>query len=296
MLPRKSRNRRKRIADCRVPCVVYSEMTIFNTLTAWRKTLRLFIVMAIVLLTVGTSLQAQTRGSAGDMGTLEPTYLIDKPTAGMLRRADYNVSANFFQRGGVLAAVNVGLFDRFSFGISYGGTGIIGPDKIEMNPLPGVRAKLRIINETAMTPAVAIGFDSQGKEPYLDADSLKRYTIKSPGFFAVASKNYALLGNLSLHGGINYSLENKDGDKDLTLYVGAEKSLGDILSVLAEYDFAVNDNTERIGLGRGYFNLGFRLSAGEGLMIGFDLKNVTQNQKNVKIANRVLQIEYVGSF
>jgi len=258
--------------------------------------LRLFIVMAIVLLTVGTSLQAQTRGSAGDMGTLEPTYLIDKPTAGMLRRADYNVSANFFQRGGVLAAVNVGLFDRFSFGISYGGTGIIGPDKIEMNPLPGVRAKLRIINETAMTPAVAIGFDSQGKEPYLDADSLKRYTIKSPGFFAVASKNYALLGNLSLHGGINYSLENKDGDKDLTLYVGAEKSLGDILSVLAEYDFAVNDNTERIGLGRGYFNLGFRLSAGEGLMIGFDLKNVTQNQKNVKIANRVLQIEYVGSF
>jgi len=31
-------------------------------------------------------------------------------------------------------------------------------------------------------------------------------------------------------------------------------------------------------------------------MIGFDLKNVTQNQKNIKIANRVLQIEYVGSF
>jgi hypothetical protein len=258
--------------------------------------LKLLTVATIVLLTFGATLQAQTRGSAGDAGTLEPTSIIDKPTAGMLKRADYNVSANFYQRGGVLTAVNVGLFDRFSFGISYGGTGIIGPDKIEMNPLPGVRAKLRIVNETAMTPAIAIGFDSQGKEPYLDADSLKRYTIKSPGFYAVASKNYALLGILSLHGGLNYSLENKDGDKDLNLYVGAEKSLGDILSVLAEYDFAVNDNTERIGLGRGYFNLGFRLSAGEGLMIGFDLKNVTQNQKNIKIANRVLQIEYVGSF
>ena len=241
------------------------------------------------------SVLAQTRGTAGDAGTLEPTMVIDKPTAGMLRRADYSITTDFFQRGGMLVGIQVGLFDRFSFGISYGGTDIIGPNKIEMNPLPGVKAKLRLVQESAMTPAIAIGFDSQGKEPYVD--SLSRYTIKSPGFFAVASKNYSLLGNLSLHGGINYSLENKDGDKDMNVYVGAEKSLGDILSVLAEYDFAVNDNNTRaIGRGRGYFNLGFRLSAGEGLMIGFDLKNVTQNQRNIKIANRVLKIEYIGSF
>lgn len=256
--------------------------------------MRLLTAVFVTTVIIGTIAHAQTRGSAGDTGVLEPTFIIDKPTAGMLKRADYNISANFFQRGGVLAAVNVGLFDRFSFGISYGGTGIIGPDKIEMNPLPSVRAKLRIIQETAMMPAVAIGFDSQGKEPYLD--SLSRYIIKSPGFYAVASKNYSLLGNLSLHGGVNYSLENKDGDKDMNVYIGAEKSLGDILSILAEYDFAVNDNNDRIGRGRGYLNLGFRLSAGEGLMIGFDLKNVSQNQRNIKIANRVLQIEYVGSF
>lgn len=237
---------------------------------------------------------AQTRGTAGDMSVLEPTMIIDRPTAGMLRRADYNISANFYQRGGVLTGVSVGLFDRFSFGISYGGTGIIGPDRIEMNPLPGVKAKLRIVQETTMMPAIAVGFDSQGKEPYLD--SLKRYTIKSTGFYAVASKNYELMGHLSLHGGFNYSLENKDGDKDLNLFVGAEKSLGDIFSVLVEYDFAVNDNTQSVGQGHGYFNLGFRLSAGEGLVIGFDLKNMTKNQRNINIANRVLQIEYVGSF
>jgi hypothetical protein len=163
-----------------------------------------------------------------------------------------------------------------------------------MNPLPGVKAKLRLVNETAMTPAIAVGFDSQGKEVYLD--SLKRYTIKSTGFYAVASKNYELIGHLSLHGGLNFSMETRDGDKDMNLFIGAEKSLGDIFSVLAEYDFAVNDNSDRVGQGRGYFNLGFRLSAGEGLVIGFDLKNVTQNQRNVKIANRVLQIEFVSSF
>ena len=256
--------------------------------------MKYLIVVALMIPAFGSAL-AQTRGTAGDAGTLEPTMVIDKPTAGMLRRADYSITTDFFQRGGMLVGIQVGLFDRFSFGISYGGTDIIGPNKIEMNPLPGVKAKLRLVQESAMAPAIAIGFDSQGKEPYVD--SLSRYTIKSPGFFAVASKNYSLLGNLSLHGGINYSLENKDGDKDMNVYVGAEKSLGDILSVLAEYDFAVNDNNTRaIGRGRGYFNLGFRLSAGEGLMIGFDLKNVTQNQRNIKIANRVLKIEYIGSF
>lgn len=254
---------------------------------------RIFIAVAFAVCGL-TVTEAQTRGTAGDASILEPTMIIDKPTAGMLRRADYHISANFFQRGGLLAGVSVGLFDRFSFGISYGGTGIIGPDRIEMNPLPGVKAKLRLVQETAMTPAIAVGFDSQGKEPYLD--SLKRYTIKSTGFYAVASKNYELMGHLSLHGGINFTLENKDGDKDMNLFVAAEKSLGDIFSVLAEYDFAVNDNNDRVGQGRGYFNLGFRLSAGEGLVIGFDLKNVTQNQRNVKIANRVLQIEFVGSF
>jgi hypothetical protein len=252
------------------------------------------LVLVGILSCLTFTAPSQTKGTAGDASILEPTMVIDKPTAGMLRRADYYISTNFFQRGGVLTSVSVGLFDRFSFGISYGGTGIIGPDKIEMNPLPGVRVKLRITQETTLSPAIAIGFDSQGKEPYVD--SLNRYTIKSPGFYAVGSKNYELMGILSLHAGINYSLENKDGDKDLNLFFGAEKSLGEIFSVLAEYDFAVNDNNEKIGRGRGYFNLGFRLSAGEGLIIGFDLKNVTQNQRNIKIANRVLQIEFVGSF
>ncbi|MEX0602430.1 MAG: hypothetical protein WD295_03755 [Bacteroidota bacterium] len=243
----------------------------------------------------GVSFEAAAQGYAGDHATLEPIMLIDKPTAGMLKKGGYYLGANFYQRGGLLTSIAVGLFDRFSFGISYGGTDIIGPNTIAMNPLPGVMAKLRIIEEGTTMPAVALGFDSQGKEPRVE--SLDRYTIKSPGFYAVASKNYALLGNFSIHGGINYSLERGDGDEDVNIFVGAEKSMGDILSVIAEYDFAVNDNHYRaIGRGRGYFNLGFRLSAGEGLVIGFDLKNVTQNQQHVKIANRVLQIDFIGSF
>lgn len=234
---------------------------------------------------------------AGEGAKIEPTMLIDKPTAGMLKRAHYAISSNYFQRGGVLVGVSVGLFDQFSFGISYGGTEIIGPNKIQMNPQPGINAKLRLFDETLMMPAFALGFDSQGKEPFLEADSLNRYTIKSPGVYVAASKNYAFMGNLSVHGGLNLSLEKDDGDNDMNAYLGVEKTLGPDISLLAEYDFAFNDNHLRaLGEGRGYLNLGLRWSWGKGLIIGFDLKNVSKNQKNVSVGNRTLHIDYIGAF
>lgn len=252
------------------------------------------MLMAIaMLLFVHADLFAQ--GYAGSEATAEPMMLIDKPTAGLLKRGSYLLHTNLFQQGGVMFGVAVGLFEQFTFGITYGGTNIIGPSKIEMNPLPGVQVKLRIIDESALAPAIAVGFDSQGKEPYLDADSLKRYTIKAPGFYVVGSKNYEFFGNLSVHGGINYTTERKDGDKDLNLYVGFEKSLGKDLSILGEYDFATNDNL-RIGQGRGYMNFGIRWGAGKGLIIGLDLKNITKNQQNVNVGNRTIQIDFVSSF
>jgi hypothetical protein len=146
-------------------------------------------------------------------------------------------------------------------------------------------------------PALAIGFDSQGKEPYLSADSLKRYTIKSPGVYVVASKNYAFLGNLSMHGGLNKSLETEDGDGDLNMFVGVEKSLSNDISIMLEYDFGVNDNHgNALGKGNGYLNFGFRWSWGKGFVVGFNLKNITKNQDNVNVGNRTLQIDYIGEF
>jgi len=234
---------------------------------------------------------------AGDQSNVEPTKLIDKPTAGLLQRGSYSVSANFYQSGGMLVGIMVGIFEPFTFGISYGGTDIIGQNKIDMNPLPGVNAKLRLVSEGTILPAFALGFDSQGKEPYHSADSLKRYTIKSPGIYLAASKNYAILGNLSLHAGLNRSLETDDGDSDMSAYIGIEKSLSSDISIMLEYDFAANDNHgNALGKGYGYFNFGFRWSWGKGLVVGFDLKNITKNQDYVNVGNRTLQIDYIGSF
>jgi hypothetical protein len=251
-------------------------------------------IMTLALLFAMSS-AAFGQSNAGEGATIEPTMLIDKPTAGMLHRGNYYISANFYQQGGVLFGVAVGLLDQFSFGISYGGTDVLGSRKPQMNPAPGVNVKLRILDETSYSPAIALGFDSQGKEPYLE--NLKRYTVKSPGFFAVASQNYAFAGNLSLHAGVNLSTERNDGDKDLNAFVGAEKSLGKDISLLAEYDFAINDNSaSATGRGKGYLNAGVRWSWGKGLVVGVNVKDIFKNQPGINAPNRTIQIEYVGSF
>jgi hypothetical protein len=253
---------------------------------------RCLIPLVSVVLGFG---EATAQGYAGARADIEPAFLIDKPTAGMFKRGAYAVGVNLFQSGGVMVGATVGLLDRLSIGVSYGGTHIIGWDRLEMNSLPGVLVKIRVFDESTVFPAIAIGFDSQGKEPYVK--SLSRFTIKSPGFYAVASKNYEFLGNLSFHGGVNLSMERSDGDKDVNLFGGVEKSLGSDISLLAEYDLGMNDNhAQALGIGRGYLNLGLRWSVGGGLTVGFDVKNLVNNQRGVTVGNRTLQFDYVGVF
>ncbi|OGU54294.1 MAG: hypothetical protein A2V66_13930 [Ignavibacteria bacterium RBG_13_36_8] len=233
------------------------------------------------------------QGTAGTNAKFEYRSLIDLPSAGVLERGYAGVSVDVLPIGVVISKIEVGVFDNFSFGISYGGANIIGSGKVEWYKLPGVNARLRILDETEATPALTIGFDSQGKGMYID--SLKRYEIKSPGFFVAVAKNFEFLGYLSIHGIINYSLEREDGDKDINLGVGFEKTLGGQVSLVGELDFANNDNTgNSLGEGTGYLNLGVRWSVGEGFTVGLDLRNLIDNKKfNSNKADRAIFVEYV---
>lgn len=238
----------------------------------------------------------RAQGSAGSVATIEPRFLVDMPIAGLLQRGSFSVDMDFFQYGGVMMRINVGIAHNLSFGISYGANQVIGADKIDPNPYPGINIRLRIIDETTIAPAVLAGFDSQGKEPYID--ELERYTIKSPGFFIAVSKNYNILGHLSVHGGLNYSLESKDGSNALNMYTGLDKSLGSNLSLLLEYNLGLNDaRADAMGRGRGYLNTGLRWSVGKGFTLGFDLKDLVKNQRDrISIGNRTVYIEYVNFF
>ncbi len=252
--------------------------------------------MACALLAAGMPAPTSAQGSAGSAGTLEPRYLVDIPTAGMLPKSSFALDMDFYQEGGVLLGLSAGILDRLSFGISYGGSDLIGSGEPEMNPVPGVNLKIRVIEENVALPAIVLGFDSQGRDGYIK--SLSRYVIKSPGFYVAASKNYELLGFFSIHAGVNYSLERADDDRDFNVFAGVEKSVGGVISLVVEYNLGANDsNGKALGKGRGYLNAGVKCSIGGGLTLAVCLKDLAKNSRDdITVANRVMKLEYVKMF
>ncbi len=247
-----------------------------------------------VLLVCLSPRSARAQGSAGSDAAIQPRFLVDLPTAGIIPHGNIALDMEFYRAGGLLVGASLGAFDRLLFGVSYGGVGLIGPESPSWDPSPGVQVRARIINESVVFPAIALGFDTQGKEAYVDR--LHRYTVKSRGFYAVASKNYNALGFLSIHGGVNYSLERDDGDEDPDLFAGMEKTVGPFLSLLVEYDLGLNDShNQALGRGRGYLNMAARISLGKGLTLGINLKDLMRNQQDISIADRTIALEYVQS-
>jgi len=210
----------------------------------------------------------------------------------MLDRGSFALDLSFFQEGGTLLGLTLGVLERFDLGVSYGGSRLIGSQSPVMNDVPGFNARIRVLEESVYFPALAIGFDSQGKDGYLK--NLDRYVVKSPGFFLVVSKNYSFLGFLSVHGGMNYSLERADGDKDVNAFAGVEKTIGPFVSVIGEYNVAANDGG--LGKGRGYLNAALRWSISGGLTLGVNMKDLLKNSGDIAVANRTVSIEYVRFF
>jgi hypothetical protein len=234
---------------------------------------------------------AAAQGTAGTGSTVEPRALVDLPTAGMLRSGGKAFEFDFFHQNGITAGFTYGVWDRLMVGFSFGGVNIIGTDAATFQRWPGIQAKFRIADESGSFPALALGFDSQGKEEWsTDPD---RYKIKSMGLYAVISKNYEAAGYLGFHGGLNYSFEGEDGDKDPNAFFGVDKSLGSFAAVTGEYSMALNDNSgQAYGRGRGYLNMGISVSPGAGVTFSLLLKDLLENQAHRGFANRVIRVEF----
>lgn len=228
----------------------------------------------------------------------QPTNLVTVPTAGIIPRGAYLSEFRLFSGGGVMAGLFAGISQRFMFGVSYGGAKIIGNEKIDWQNQPGVEIKYRFIEESSKSPALLLGFNSQGQGAYLD--SLKRYETKAKGFYLVASKNYRFLGNLGLHAGINYNpAENNDGDKDPSFFIGLDKNINPEISFVIEYDAAFDDNESNIiglGEGLGYLNAGIRWNMVEHFHLEIDFSNILLNRTEINYLNREFKFTFVEFF
>jgi hypothetical protein len=227
-------------------------------------------------------------GTAGAQGRAPSRTLIDTPTAGTNEPGSFETRTKAFPGGGLELRVDVGLAHWISVGGSYGGQQIIGDGGPDWNPEPGYSLKIRVLQEDWVFPAVAVGIDTQGAGFWDGARD--RYQYQSRGVYAVASKNYAWLGDLSLHGGVNRSFEGSD--ENLNPFVGAEKSLGPWAGLALEYDLGLNDNRDDgvYGRGTGYLNAALSWNLSPEMQVRFVLRDMLRNAESVEPgrADRVL--------
>ena len=106
------------------------------------------------------------------------------------------------------------------------------------------------------------------------------------------------LGNVGVHAGISYNfLEKLDEDTDPNLFFGLDLELNPELSILLEYNSALNENentaqTMSINSG-GYLNAALRWSFVESFYLEFDFNNLLFNDKKVDSFKREMKITYI---
>ena len=232
---------------------------------------------ALLLVVWMVSDVAGTRAAAQD--SIPSRTLVDAPTAGLVPRGSFETVARVFPAGGLEVRLDVGILRWLSLGASYGGLRIIGDGRPEWYPAPGFFAKLRVLEETYMLPAIAFGIDTRGAG-YWD-ESRERFQFKSRGIYGVLSKNYDVWGDLALHLGIGRSLD-EDGDNDLSPWLGAEKSLFRVFALAVEYDVATNDNRDDgvYGRGRGYLNGFVSWNIAPRMQVRFAVRDMLDNSES----------------
>jgi len=251
-------------------------------------------VFSLVAMVVIVSLSVVLPQSAN--GQLpQPQFVIDKPTAGMLPDQSYMLNGRAGAESSFLFGMSIGFKELIQFGLSYGAQNVFDNGNPAINDYPGFQARIRIVGESEKVPALAIGFNSQGQGVY--HRSLERYDRKSVGFYAVASKNYALmLGEISVHGGLSLSTERKD-DNDPTIFGSSEWVLFERLSFLLAVDGALNDN-ENTSFGQGgvYVDAGVGWYFGEFANITLAFRDLTDNFGPMPGVSRELQFTLIKAF
>ncbi len=234
---------------------------------------------------------------AGRSQILEDIRLVDSPTAGILPHGGYLIHGGVGHESGILAGIGVGFFDRIMLGVSFGLQKFIGRGEVEVNDRPGFEIRVRVIEESMAGPAFALGIDTQGEDAYLE--DAERYERKSKGAYAVVSKNYRLIEDFSIHGGVNYSFEAED-EEGVNVFGGFSLELIKGFSILLDYNAALDDNDTGVAThltkGRGYLDGGLRFDYRDNLRFKIFFKDLLDNYVPISGVDRSVEIFYVNSF
>lgn len=249
------------------------------------------------------------------------TNLIDTPTANVLGKGVYRLNFRFYQQGGLLLLGCAGLTEKLTIGASYGGVGVVGTEPINGNPEPAFSLKYKLGEEGENLPfAICVGYEGQGYglyyqegEEWEDANTDPKPTFKK-SFYQINSKGFYLSltkkvqdTNLSLHGGINHSLDEDPGKAGISFFAGTEFKVTSQLSLKMEYNNGFHNKIkseevfqspppglEPLRKSGGEVNLGVKFQYSPGLTLEIDFKDLTS--RYAESGNRTFQIIYSGEF
>jgi hypothetical protein len=238
-------------------------------------------------------------GSSTTLYDIPPRQLIDMPTAGTLPRGYFDIGLRVYGGGGALGYTDIGLSNRLQISLSYGADSALSNRTPKWNPNMEFGVKFRVVDEMQYFPAITLGYNSQGDGSW--NGPVQRYTFKSRGFYAVASRSfYFYRWTSGWHGGLNLSREHKvDNDNNLNAFFGFDATFNYNFAFLAEYDLALNDdagNQTFSGKGRGYLNTSFKWLFTDNLELELLFKDLLVNRRESSTFTRELRLTYIDHF
>ncbi len=217
-------------------------------------------------------------------------YNIDAPVPISLGHGEYFVATRLWGAGGALVRGGVGLFDRVTLGISYGGDHLLGNDSVRLYRRPEFQGRLAVLNESGYIPALTVGFESQGYDDLLviaesGRDTSYRYAVLPRGAYLGIGKTIDPIRTF-VQVGANY-WGGFDG------FLAANCLLPGSVEMMLEYDPALNDR-QSLWQG-GLLNLGIGWTIANKVRLALGLRDLLGNRRET-FFNRIIEISINDRF
>ncbi|GEM_PF-432740 len=252
-----------------------------------RHTKPLYFLLLFLLLS--NPFFAFSQGTSGENALFESRSIVDLPTAGIAPKKSLTIYSLVRENGSVLFEGSYSPFDDIQLGGGYVLNNLIGTEDVTASIIPLIHTKWRLLNERKYTPAITLGFSTFGRGKF--EQTKKEFQTNSPGVYIALSKEWKWsVGSLSTHGGINFSFDPEQVNRNPNYYFGLEQALSSRLSVLLEYN-AMLDETRYSS--KGLLNTAFRFSIIKGVTLEFQLRDIFKSTSQNNTIPRNIGLDFV---
>lgn len=203
-------------------------------------------------------------------------YNIDQPVPVSLAHGEYHVGVRLWGEGGALFRFGIGLFDRLTLGVSFGGDSLIGSHEPALYSRPEFFARGAVLTEQGYFPDLAVGFESQG----YDHQEGDEYEVFPKG-------GYVCLGK-TIEPTRTYVELGTSYWRKVNGFAVLNQALPGSFELILEYDLGLNDERDELKR-RGYLNAGLGWTFNEQLRFSIGVRDILGNRAQNRF-NRVVDL------